>query len=154
MEIPYAHPGKGPQGASGYLVLHLQRHYGAAGTNGTLRLYDRILCHTIELPWRGNQQRISCIPEGWYRLYREHFPRNGDQLALSNVPGRSAILIHAANNAARELQGCIAPVTRITGPGTGIHSRIALERLKDVAYPVLQAGESVWLHISAAPDTL
>jgi len=64
---------------------------------------------------------------------------------------RGGILFHAANDAARELQGCIAPVTLHTGPGRGMHSRIALERLETVVMPVLEAGETVWLEISEKP---
>lgn len=137
-----------PAGGAGHLTLVLKRNYHAGGTNGTLYLGDRILCHTIELPWRQNRHEVSCILEGTYGLYRGQFPKNGDQIGLADVPGRTAILIHPANDALRQLQGCIAPVTKHTGPGKGIHSRIALDRVKDVVYPVLDAGEEVWLQIA------
>lgn len=140
-------PAPRPVGGAGHLTLVLQRTYHPAGTNGTLYLNGQQLCHTIELPWRDNQRQVSCIPEGHYRLYRHLFPTHGDQLGVADVPGRSAILIHPANDAVRELRGCIAPVTKHTGPGKGLHSRIALERVKDIAYPVLEAEEEVWLEI-------
>jgi len=143
--IPW--PVSRPVGGAGHLTLVLKREYHPGGTNGTLYLGDRPLCHTIELPWRDNQRQVSCIPEGRYRLYRHEFPTQGDQLGIADVPGRSAILIHAANDALRELRGCIAPVTKHTAPGKGLHSRIALERIKDAVYPVLEAGEEVWLEI-------
>ncbi len=138
-----------PVGGTGHLTLRLQRTYHPGGTNGTLYHNGRALCHTIELAWRDNQRQISCIPEGTYRLYRGDFPKHGDQLALHDVPGRDGILIHPANHALRELRGCIAPVTKHTGPGKGIHSRIALDRIKDLVYPVLEAGEDVFLEIRA-----
>ncbi len=136
-----------PQGGPGHLVLVLMRVYHAGGTNGTLYHNGKVVCHTIELPWRDNRRQVSCVPEGRDSLYRDHFPQQGDQLALADVPGRAGILIHPANDASRELRGCIAPVTKHTGPGKGIHSRVALERLKALVYPVLAAGEEVFLEI-------
>ncbi len=131
----------------GYLTLRLEREYLPDGTNGTLFLYDAPLCHTIELPWRDNRRNISCIPEGRYRLVRSRTRHFGHALRVLDVPGRSGILIHAANDATTELRGCIAPVTKLTGAGKGIHSRVALERVEDVAFPVLEAGEVVWLKV-------
>lgn len=48
---------------------------------------------------------------------------------LQDVPGRLFILIHPANDAMLELKGCIAPVTKLTGEGKGIASRMATEGL-------------------------
>ena len=39
------------------------------------------------------------------------------------------ILLHPANNARHELQGCIAPVLTLNGMGKGMDSRRALNRL-------------------------
>lgn len=136
-------------GAKGQLTLVLARTYHAGGTNGTLLLYGKPVCRTIELPWQGNRRNVSCIPEGRYRLTRTHTNRFGYGLQVLGVPDRSGILIHAANDAATELQGCIAPVTGHTGEGKGIYSRIALERVEDIVYPVLEAGEEVWLRVLA-----
>ena len=134
----------------GYLTLRLERGYHSEGTNGTILLYGKALCHTIELPWRQNRRNISCIPEGRYRLRPYRSRKFGSCLILDDVPRRSGILIHAANHAATELQGCIAPVTKHTGQGRGIQSRVALERLEVVVMPVLEAGETVWLEIAVA----
>ncbi len=136
-----------PIGGTGHLTLELRRTYLPGGTNGTLYHNGRVLCHTIELPWRDNQRQVSCVPEGTYRLCRDTFPKHGDQLALLDVPGRDGILIHPANHALRELRGCIAPVTKHTAPGKGLHSRVALDRIKDLVYPVLEAAEDVFLEI-------
>ncbi len=130
------------------MTLHLYRTYHPKGTNGLLCLQGNPVCQTIELPWRDNRRGISCIPEGRYRLARHNYPKHGDQLGVLHVPHREAILIHPGNSALEDLRGCIATVTRCTAPGEGIHSRIALERLKDLAYPVLEAGEEVWLIIT------
>lgn len=131
------------------MVLKINRTYHPDGTNGLLSYEGKPICQTIELPWRANQRNISCIPEGCYQLVRRHFNRHGLQLAVLNVPNRSAILIHAANVALTQLQGCIAPVSQCTAPGKGINSRLALQQLKAIAYPALDAGKPVVLHVSA-----
>ncbi|MEC3879126.1 DUF5675 family protein [Parapedobacter sp. 10938] len=131
----------------GQLTLVLTRISQPGGTNGTLLLRGAPICHTIELPWRGNRTNVSCIPTGRYRLRRTWSQRFGFTLRVMGVPGRSGILIHAANDAATELRGCIAPVTKHTGEGMGIYSRVALERVENIVYPVLEAGEEVWLEV-------
>src|SRR5690606_274250 len=115
--------------------LQLCRTYHPDGTNGNL--YDNqgeLLCHTIELPWLDNQVRISCIPEGTYRLTKRYSEKFRHHILLNDVPGRSYILIHPANDARRELAGCIAPVTRLTGPGRGEASRIQFNKIKAMVY--------------------
>lgn len=131
----------------GYLALRLERKYLPTGTNGTLLIHGEPICGTIELPWRQNERNVSCIPEGRYRLARVKTRRFGLALKVQEVPKRSGILIHAANNAATELRGCIAPVTKHSGAGKGLHSRIALERILDIVLPVMEAGETVWLEV-------
>src|SRR5690554_3564150 len=104
-----------PDGGAGMLSVCLKRTYYPDGTNSVFLLYGQPVCHAIELPWRSNRRSVSCIPEGRYRLQPYKSRRFGSFLMVADVPGRSGILIHAANNAAAELQGCIAPVTRHTG---------------------------------------
>ncbi|SEM17911.1 hypothetical protein SAMN05216436_102146 [bacterium A37T11] len=129
------------------MELQLIRTYFPDGTNGRLVYRNNQVCETIELPWRNNKRQVSCIPEGRYRLVRKMHYKNGEQLAVQNVPGREAILLHPGNIAFRDLQGCIAPVTKCTAPGKGSYSRIALDRLKELVYPVLAGGEEVYLII-------
>lgn len=100
----------------------IERTYWANGTNGDLHVNGKLRCHSIELPWHNNERQISCIPEGKYQLKKHLSARFGSCLVVCNVPNRSAILIHAANNAVKELRGCIAPVTNLTGEGLGVKS--------------------------------
>ena len=64
-----------------------------------------------------------------------------------NVPGRELILIHPANEALRELKGCIAPVCLISGAGKGIRSRMALKRLTSLVYGALDRHDKVFITI-------
>ena len=114
------------------MKLVLYRDYHPAGTNGDLYVDEVFQCHTIELPWLDNQHQQSCIPEGTYRLEPRWNQRFGKHLLVRDVPGRSAILVHPANNALTELKGCIAPVLQLTGAGCGSYSRMALEHLLQV----------------------
>jgi Family of unknown function (DUF5675) len=131
------------------MEIFLTRTYFKSGTNGKITYLGNLVCESIELPWRDNKKNISCIPEGRYLLIKRMHTRHGLQLAISNVVNREAILIHPANFAMRELQGCIAPVSKCTGEGKGEYSRIALERLQALVYPVLEAGEKVFLVIKS-----
>ena len=111
------------------MELELIRTYHLAGTNGKILLQNRLMMYSIELPWKDNRARASCIPEGRYELTKRWSPKFDRHLLLMNVPGRKLILIHPANNALQELKGCIAPVSLITGAGKGVRSRLALETL-------------------------
>ncbi len=128
-------------------ILLLQRKYGAQGTNGTITYQGEEICHTIELPDRNNIPRISCIPIGQYKLEKRRYAKHGEQIGIPHVLGREAILIHAANNALRELQGCIAPVTTLTGEGRGDYSGKALAKLKALVYSLWDMGDEVYLNI-------
>jgi hypothetical protein len=128
------------------MELQLIRTYYGDGTNGLLCLNDRVICRTIELPWKGNQRNISCIPEGRYPLVQRSHPERAPHLLLQRVPGRSLILIHPANNALKELRGCIAPVTRHTGEGCGSESKKAFYPLIALVYDALEE-EPVFLNI-------
>ena len=107
----------------------LQRTYYSQGTHGVLLVNGEELCHTIELPWLNNQRRVSCIPEGSYRLRKRYNAKFKWHLVLETVKGRSGILIHPANDAKKELLGCIAPVQYHTGIGKGVYSRRSLDLL-------------------------
>lgn len=128
-------------------TLHLQRTYGEQGTNGTISFQGEIICHTIELPWRNNIPRLSCIPVGTYKLQKRNYAKHGEQIGIPAVLGREAILIHTANDAQKQLLGCIAPVSRLTGEGRGEKSTIALQKLKALVYSLWDMGLTVYLVI-------
>jgi hypothetical protein len=58
--------------------------------------------------------------------------------------------MHPANHALRELKGCIAPVSLLTGPGMGLQSRLALDKLMGCADKALQQQEPLFLTLCPA----
>ena len=80
-------------------------------TLGKLRLCDsqhNILMQfdSLELPWRNNQRRVSCVPVGTYVVKRKYSFRFGWCYSLAFVKNRDGILIHKGNYHTNTL-GCI-----------------------------------------------
>src|SRR5690606_8714327 len=121
--------------------------YHPEGTNGELWYRGLLIGYTIELPWRNNQRNISCIPEGRYKLVMRYTEERGWHIHIPEVPGRTWILFHAANDALKELRGCIAPVALLTGPGRGIESRFATKQLEGLIQTAYQHKEDVFITI-------
>jgi hypothetical protein len=131
------------------MVLELTRTYFPNGTNGKLECKGKSICNTIELPWRENETRVSCIPEGKYFIKKRYSQKFQGHLEVLDVKNRSLILFHPANNALLELNGCIAPVTKLSGPGLGFMSRKAFIRLKSMVYKALDNKEGVELIVKS-----
>ena len=131
------------------MVLELTRTYFPNGTNGKLECKGKSICNTIELPWRENETRVSCIPEGKYFIKKRYSQKFQWHLEILDVKNRSLILFHPANNALLELNGCIAPVTKLSGPGLGLMSRKAFISLKSMVYKALDNIESIELIVKS-----
>lgn len=128
------------------MELELLREYFPQGTNGEMLHNGESVCFTIELPWKNNEKNISCIPEGKYSVLVRCNKEFGWHLILTGVLDRDGILIHPANDALKELKGCIAPVTKITSVGCGSSSKRALQKLLEKVNEGLENG-SVYLII-------
>ena len=131
------------------MVLILKRNYFPDGTNGKLECEGKTICNTIELPWKNNERRVSCVPEGKYFLEKRYSKKFKWHIEVKNVENRSGILFHPANNAKQELNGCIAPVTKLSGAGLGLMSRKAFAALKNVVFKALEKNEKVVLIIQS-----
>jgi hypothetical protein len=131
------------------MFLELTRTYFPNGTNGKLECKGKSICNTIELPWRENESRVSCIPEGKYFIKKRYSQKFQWHLEVLDVKNRSLILFHPANNALLELNGCIAPVTKLSGPGLGLMSRKAFISLKSMVYKALDKKESIELIVKS-----
>lgn len=93
--------------------VEIKRDYLEAETLGVLSVFDEkndlaFTCKSLELPWKDNQRKISCIPEDEYLVVKRkaHELRKYDHFHVTNVPGRDWILIHTGNKVSQIL-GCI-----------------------------------------------
>lgn len=69
---------------------------------------DKVLhtAFTLELPYKNNDKKISCIPIGKYTVVKRVSPKFGECFHVLNVPNRDWILIHQGNYHSQIL-GCI-----------------------------------------------
>lgn len=76
------------------------------GTKGVLVIPGfSFSCCVIELPWRNNIQKYSCIPLGDYLCRIRRSPRFGKVYWVMEVEGRSWVLTHWGNLAGDVLKG-------------------------------------------------
>lgn len=67
---------------------------------------------TLELPWKDNQRRVSCIPDGDYTCKAVKGRKTSGGLYIPftyevlGVPGRDGILLHVGNTIT-DSEGCI-----------------------------------------------
>ena len=108
------------------MTIELQRLYRDGWTDGEILINGILVCRSIELRWANNERNISCVPEGVYPVAIIQHPKFSECMQIDKVKGRSGILMHVANDARKELRGCIAPVFSSGGNGKGQHSRLAL----------------------------
>lgn len=130
------------------MVLNLVRKYHPTGTNGEIFHEGNLISYSIELPWKENSFGISCIPEGQYLLAKRFSPKVGWHIHITGVKERSLILIHPANDAIKELNGCIAPVTTLTGIGKGSMSRIACQKVNSILFTEFDQNKPAYLIVS------
>ncbi len=77
-------------------------------TLGELVFKGKVIAKTLELPWKNNQRKISCIPLGTYRVVRRYTSKHGNHFWLKDVPNRDYVLIHRGNYNF-QIEGCILP---------------------------------------------
>lgn len=81
---------------------------------------DRVLCRTLEMPWKNNfrddiktkNNEASCIPEGVYNVKSYSSRKYPNVWQILDVPNRTKILIHQGNFVSNETEksdttGCI-----------------------------------------------
>jgi hypothetical protein len=113
------------------IKFKLDRHYEQHQTKGDLLINKEGMsyqCKTLELPWKNNESKISCIPEGIYPVVIRNSQKYGTHLHITNIPNRDLILIHWGNYAGSvspksgtpDIKGCIMVGQKygdITGDG-------------------------------------
>lgn len=98
------------------------------GTFGVFLKDNVPLVLTLELPWNDNQKDKSCIPVGIYQCKKYSSEKFKDVWEITNVPGRSSILIHAGNSM-DDIHGCVAVGCTFITYGLSL-SRVALDILR------------------------
>lgn len=94
--------------------ISLVRTYLENGVHGTMTFKDGTELRTLERPWKGNARRISCIPEGTYKMRKRYSPlvsrltKGRYELAweIVDVPDRDYILVHQGNYV-KDSEGCV-----------------------------------------------
>lgn len=107
-------------------------------TGKTLRTYT-----TVERPWKGNANKISCIPPGTYTFTKSKSnksPGLGDVLRLSNPRYRAGVLVHVGNKPT-DSEGCILPQI----PGKG--SQAAMKDILGLLYPAGQPNQTYTIEV-------
>jgi hypothetical protein len=86
----------------------IERVYLPTETLGSWYVDGQMTCKTMELPWKDNQNSISCIPEGTYDCVKEAESNHHKypHFRILNVPKRTGILVHKITYVSG-LQGCI-----------------------------------------------
>ncbi|MBK7636746.1 MAG: hypothetical protein IPJ13_22615 [Saprospiraceae bacterium] len=116
--------------------------YRDTWTDGLIFIKGILLCRSIELRWANNERNVSCVCGRVYPVAIIQHPKFGECLQINGVKGRSGILVHVANDAQKELRGCIAPVFSLNGNGKGLYSRLALNYIIE---NLKKSGEGTFL---------
>lgn len=129
------------------MKIHIDRTYEKKQTKGYATVFDAegtviFTFNTLELPWKNNATNISCIPEGIYIAKRRYSKKYRNHMHITDVEGRSLILIHWGNYAGSvnpktgspDIRGCILTGTGfkdITGDGIDeiLKSKIIFKKL-------------------------
>ena len=131
--------------------MRLTRYgYTPMGTFGEIELPNGARLQTVELPWRGNEQSVSCIPSGTYALRkrlsgvvkRSSGGKYSQGWEVTSVPGRTYIMVHVANTI-DDLEGCIgvgAALGFVAGKWAVTSSAVAFDEFMDAL-----RGQNEWL---------
>lgn len=87
--------------------VHLVRQWKSdKSTGGVVFGPSGMRLFSLELPWKENQFRISCIPEGNYTCVWHLSPKFGWTYLVTGTAPRTQILFHAGNYP-KDTWGCI-----------------------------------------------
>lgn len=88
----------------------IRQNYTDKQVTGLLRIIDgtKVVASfaTLELAWKNNERKVSCIPKGTYTCVSRTSPKYGRHFHVTNVPNRDLILIHHGNYHT-DILGCI-----------------------------------------------
>ena len=101
---------------------------------GYLIADGKAVCYTLELPWKNNQNNISCIPLGTYSGILRYDKIDRWRIELEKVPGRTGVQIHIGNYTT-ETEGCVLVGTDAKVETCSVvNSSAAYSKLKEAFY--------------------
>lgn len=126
------------------MKIKIRRDTETPACIGTMGIDDIHFGFTLERPWLGNANKISCIPAGTYQVDFTRSPRfKRIMLEVLNVKDRDGIRLHSAN-VVEELEGCIAVSKERSGFNI---SNSLIEKLEDRCLAAIKKGEKITLEI-------
>ena len=90
-------------------LLLIRDTFTDKSTLGKLYFNGEFYGHTLELPWKDNEKRASCIPKGVYEVKKRHTEESKykyEHLHILDVENRELILLHIGNYP-KNSKGCI-----------------------------------------------
>ena len=90
-------------------ILIIRDEFTEKSTLGKLYLNGEFYGHTLELSWKDNEKRVSCIPKGVYEVKKRHTEESKykyEHLHILDVENRELILMHVGNYP-KNSKGCI-----------------------------------------------
>lgn len=75
-------------------------------TLGIMTLPNGKVYHTLELAWKNNNRKVSCIPKGKYKVRKRTSAKYGEHFHILDVKNRDFILIHFGNYHT-DILGCV-----------------------------------------------
>tara|TARA_R100000426_G_scaffold85881_1_gene66382 strand:- start:7 stop:462 length:456 start_codon:yes stop_codon:yes gene_type:complete len=90
-------------------LLLIRDTFTDKSTIGKLYFDGEFYGHTLELPWKDNEKRVSCIPKGVYEVKKRHTEESKykyEHLHILDVEDRELILMHIGNYP-KNSKGCI-----------------------------------------------
>ena len=90
-------------------LLLIRDTFTDKSTIGKLYFDGEFYGHTLELPWKDNEKRVSCIPKGVYEVKKRHTEASKykyEHLHILDVDNRELILMHIGNYP-KNSKGCI-----------------------------------------------
>lgn len=101
---------------------------------------------TMEQPWQDNAEDVSCIPAGRYLCRRVDSPHFGNTFEITDVPGRTHVLLHKGNTLA-DTRGCVLVGEEFAG--TFDHPFLAESKRGYDEFMLMMTGEdSFWLTVT------
>lgn len=75
-------------------------------TLGIMTLANGKVYHTLELSWKNNNKKVSCISKGKYKVRKRTSAKYGEHFHILDVKNRDFILIHFGNYHT-DILGCV-----------------------------------------------